>query len=83
MTDQRTGAGRDPDHERRIRGGGHDGGRITVADGVVKKIAAVAARDVPGVVAMGTGAATRLQVYRQQCPLIQRALQGRRPKGNG
>jgi uncharacterized alkaline shock family protein YloU len=68
MNDQRTGAERDPEHARRIRDGGNDGGRITVADGVVEKIAAMAAREVPGVFAMGTGASRTRGAIRDMVP---------------
>jgi uncharacterized alkaline shock family protein YloU len=67
-TDQRTGAERDPEHEHRLRGGGHDGGRITVADQVVEKIAGVAVREVPGVFAMGTGSARAVGAMKDRMP---------------
>ena len=53
-TDQR---GSDQGSQQHLRGGGHNGGQITVAEGVVQKIAAMAAREVSGVYAMGSGTA--------------------------
>jgi uncharacterized alkaline shock family protein YloU len=54
--------------EQHIRGGGHDGGRITVADGVVQKIAGMATREVPGVYAMGTGTARTVGAIKDAMP---------------
>jgi uncharacterized alkaline shock family protein YloU len=62
-TDQRTA-----DTQQHLRGGGHDGGRITVADGVVQKIAGMAAREVSGVFAMGTGAARTVGAIKERIP---------------
>ncbi|MEU9114277.1 Asp23/Gls24 family envelope stress response protein [Streptomyces sp. NPDC048483] len=52
------------------RGGGDPGsrGRTTIADGVVEKIAGVAARDVVGVHAMGSGLARTLGAVRERVP---------------
>jgi uncharacterized alkaline shock family protein YloU len=56
------------DSQQRLRGGGQDGGKITVADGVVQKIAGVATREVPGVYAMGTGAARTVGAIKERIP---------------
>ncbi|WP_043263788.1 Asp23/Gls24 family envelope stress response protein [Streptomyces sp. CT34] len=52
------------------RGGGDPGsrGRTTIADGVVEKIAGLAARDVVGVHAMGSGLARTLGAVRDRVP---------------
>lgn len=52
------------------RGGGDPGtrGRTTIADGVVEKIAGLAARDVFGVHAMGSGFARTLGAVRDRVP---------------
>ncbi|AJT67923.1 Asp23/Gls24 family envelope stress response protein [Streptomyces chattanoogensis] len=52
------------------RGGGDPGsrGRTTIADGVVEKIAGLAARDVVGVHAMGSGFARTLGAVRERVP---------------
>ncbi|MER6061119.1 MULTISPECIES: Asp23/Gls24 family envelope stress response protein [unclassified Streptomyces] len=52
------------------RGGGDPGarGRTTIADGVVEKIAALAARDVVGVHALGSGLARTLGAVRDRVP---------------
>ncbi|ARF54715.1 Asp23/Gls24 family envelope stress response protein [Streptomyces gilvosporeus] len=52
------------------RGGGEPGsrGRTTIADGVVEKIAGLAARDVVGVHAMGSGLARTLGAVRERVP---------------
>jgi uncharacterized alkaline shock family protein YloU len=52
------------------RGGGEAGsrGRTTIADGVVEKIAGLAARDVVGVHAMGSGLARTLGAVRDKVP---------------
>ncbi|MGW1541819.1 Asp23/Gls24 family envelope stress response protein [Streptomyces sp. NPDC002309] len=52
------------------RGGGDPGtrGRTTIADGVVEKIAGLAARDVVGVHAMGSGLSRTLGAVRDRVP---------------
>ncbi|MGW7267294.1 Asp23/Gls24 family envelope stress response protein [Streptomyces sp. NPDC054842] len=52
------------------RGGGDPGGRgrTTIADGVVEKIAGLAARDVLGVHAMGSGMSRTLGAMRDRVP---------------
>ncbi|MFD8807251.1 Asp23/Gls24 family envelope stress response protein [Streptomyces sp. NPDC059597] len=52
------------------RGGGDpaDRGRTTIADGVVEKIAGMAARDVVGVHAMGSGLARTFGAVRDRVP---------------
>ncbi|MEU3844515.1 Asp23/Gls24 family envelope stress response protein [Streptomyces sp. NPDC028635] len=52
------------------RGGGDPGsrGRTTIADGVVEKIAGLAARDVPGVYAMGSGLSRTIGAVRDRVP---------------
>ncbi|MGW1911376.1 Asp23/Gls24 family envelope stress response protein [Streptomyces sp. NPDC002076] len=52
------------------RGGGDPAarGRTTIADGVVEKIAALAARDVVGVHALGSGLARTLGAVRDRVP---------------
>ncbi|GAA4798118.1 Asp23/Gls24 family envelope stress response protein [Streptomyces ziwulingensis] len=52
------------------RGGGDPGsrGRTTIADGVVEKITGMAARDVAGVHAMGSGAARTFGAMRDRVP---------------
>jgi uncharacterized alkaline shock family protein YloU len=45
-----------------------DRGRTTIADGVVEKIAGLAARDVPGVHAMGGGVTRTLGTVRDRVP---------------
>ncbi|MFE9358745.1 Asp23/Gls24 family envelope stress response protein [Streptomyces olivaceoviridis] len=52
------------------RGGGDPGtrGRTTIADGVVEKIAGLAARDVVGVHAMGSGLARTFGAVRDRVP---------------
>jgi uncharacterized alkaline shock family protein YloU len=52
------------------RGGGDPGarGRTAIADGVVEKIAALAARDVVGVHALGSGLARTLGAVRDRVP---------------
>jgi len=66
-TDQRSAAetGRESGH---LRGGGADGGKITVADGVVQKIAGMACREVSGVYAMGSGATRAVGAIRERIP---------------
>ncbi|MFF5017906.1 Asp23/Gls24 family envelope stress response protein [Streptomyces sp. NPDC001165] len=52
------------------RGGGDPAtrGRTTIADGVVEKIAGLAAREVPGVHAMGSGLARTFGAVRDRVP---------------
>ncbi|MFH0521207.1 Asp23/Gls24 family envelope stress response protein [Streptomyces sp. M41] len=52
------------------RGGGDPGsrGRTTIADGVVEKIAGMAARDVDGVHAMGSGISRTIGAVRDRVP---------------
>lgn len=52
------------------RGGGDPAsrGRTTIADGVVEKIAGLAARDVPGVYAMGSGISRTFGAVRDRVP---------------
>lgn len=52
------------------RGGGDPGarGRTTIADGVVEKIAGMAARDVDGVHAMGSGLSRTIGAVRDRVP---------------
>jgi len=57
----------DNTEQRDVRGGG-DGGRITVADNVVQKIAGMACREVAGVYAMGTGATRAVGAVRERIP---------------
>ncbi|MYT29205.1 MULTISPECIES: Asp23/Gls24 family envelope stress response protein [unclassified Streptomyces] len=67
MTESQLGA----DAARPVkRGGGDPGtrGRTTIADGVVEKIAGLAARDVVGVHAMGSGFARTLGAVRDRVP---------------
>ncbi|MFE3162395.1 Asp23/Gls24 family envelope stress response protein [Streptomyces sp. NPDC059224] len=64
---------RDPAVQTRkaVRRGGGDPstrGRTTIADGVVEKIAGLAARDVVGVHAMGSGLARTFGVVRDRVP---------------
>jgi uncharacterized alkaline shock family protein YloU len=47
---------------------GSHGGRTTIADGVVAKIAGMAARDVPGVHAVGGGFARGMGAMRERMP---------------
>jgi uncharacterized alkaline shock family protein YloU len=54
--------------EQHLRGGGHNGGQITVAEGVVQKIAAMAAREVSGVYAMGSGTARTVGAMKDMMP---------------
>ncbi|NIY64604.1 Asp23/Gls24 family envelope stress response protein [Streptomyces malaysiensis] len=64
-------AGADPAAAERTRRGGGDPatrGRTTIADGVVEKIAGMAARDVVGVHAMGGGIARTFGVVRDRVP---------------
>ncbi|POX47220.1 Asp23/Gls24 family envelope stress response protein [Streptomyces sp. Ru71] len=58
------------DSQTTRRGGGDPGtrGKTTIADGVVEKIAGLAARDVPGVHAMGSGLSRTLGAVRDRVP---------------
>jgi len=69
-TDQRMadGSGQESGESRRFRSGSEDGGRITVADGVVQKIAGMACREVSGVYAMGTGTTRAVGAMRDRIP---------------
>ncbi|MFJ9614510.1 Asp23/Gls24 family envelope stress response protein [Streptomyces noursei] len=60
------------------RGGGDPGtrGRTTIADGVVEKIAGLAARDVLGVHALGSGFARTLGAVRDRVPGGGRSARG-------
>jgi uncharacterized alkaline shock family protein YloU len=49
-------------------------GRTTIADGVVEKIAALAARDVEGVHALGSGMARTLGAMRERVPGGQKSV---------
>ncbi|RZU25643.1 Asp23/Gls24 family envelope stress response protein [Streptomyces sp. BK239] len=64
--------GTDPTQTRRAtrKGGGDPGsrGRTTIADGVVEKIAGLAARDVFGVHAMGSGVSRTFGAVRDRVP---------------
>ncbi|MER6049104.1 Asp23/Gls24 family envelope stress response protein [Streptomyces sp. NPDC001793] len=67
MTESQLGA----DTARPVKRGGGDPatrGRTTIADGVVEKIAGLAARDVVGVHAMGSGLARTLGAVRDRVP---------------
>ncbi|MEC4020556.1 Asp23/Gls24 family envelope stress response protein [Streptomyces sp. H27-D2] len=60
-------------HGEKSLGAGHGSdpgsrGRTTIADGVVAKIAGMAARDVPGVYAMGGGFARGMGAMRERVP---------------
>ncbi|MDG4825902.1 Asp23/Gls24 family envelope stress response protein [Asanoa sp. WMMD1127] len=66
QTASRTAQTTDP--QQHLRGGGQDGGKITVADGVVQKIAGMAAREVSGVYAMGSGAARTVGAIKERIP---------------
>ncbi|WP_128377923.1 Asp23/Gls24 family envelope stress response protein [Streptomyces cavernae] len=84
MTDMAQGPGAEtaaPDAPNRKtsvtkRGGGDPGvrGRTTIADGVVEKIAGLAARDVLGVHAMGSGVSRTFGVVRDRMPSGSRAV---------
>ncbi|MFD8253530.1 Asp23/Gls24 family envelope stress response protein [Streptomyces werraensis] len=77
-----SGSVRAPDTEKNVgdsgarrgqgvrRGGGApaDRGRTTIADGVVEKIAGLAARDVVGVHAMGSGISRTIGAMRERVP---------------
>ncbi|GAA2236246.1 hypothetical protein GCM10010232_23740 [Streptomyces amakusaensis] len=68
------GSGEEPRELRKSssgkRGGGDPGsrGRTTIADGVVEKIAGLAARDVVGVHAMGSGLSRTFGAVRDRVP---------------
>ncbi|MDI3404913.1 Asp23/Gls24 family envelope stress response protein [Streptomyces cavernicola] len=66
----RPGAVRAAESAQSRRGGGDPGsrGRTTIADGVVEKIAGLAAREVPGVHAMGTGISRTFGAVRDKVP---------------
>ncbi|MFE7134761.1 Asp23/Gls24 family envelope stress response protein [Streptomyces sp. NPDC057638] len=74
MTDTTKEQSGSPGEPRRAssgkRGGGDPGnrGRTTIADGVVEKIAGLAARDVVGVHAMGSGLSRTLGAVRDRVP---------------
>lgn len=53
---------------RRSHGGPGTWGKTTIADGVVEKIAGLAARDVDGVHAMGSGISRTLGAMRDRVP---------------
>jgi len=60
---------RSTDTQNHLRGGGQaDGGKITVAEGVVQKIAGMAAREVSGVYAMGSGTARTMGAVKDALP---------------
>jgi uncharacterized alkaline shock family protein YloU len=63
-TASRDGAG----EGRRSKAEAGDRGRTTIADGVVEKIAGLAARDVPGVHALGSGMARTFGAMRDRVP---------------
>lgn len=63
-TASRDGAG----ETRRPRAEVGDRGRTTISDGVVEKIAGLAARDVPGVHALGSGMARTFGAMRDRVP---------------
>ncbi|KUO03594.1 Asp23/Gls24 family envelope stress response protein [Streptomyces caeruleatus] len=73
-TDQNRGTEAEAATSRRTqvtkRGGGDPGarGRTTIADGVVEKIAGMAARDVDGVHAMGSGISRTFGAVRDRVP---------------
>jgi uncharacterized alkaline shock family protein YloU len=60
------------------RGGGDPAtrGRTTIADGVVEKIAGLAARDVPGVHALGSSLNRTFGAMRDRVPVGSRATRG-------
>ncbi|MFE5914918.1 Asp23/Gls24 family envelope stress response protein [Streptomyces wedmorensis] len=74
MTDTTSSANPGSDEQRRTsvtkRGGGAPAsrGRTTIADGVVEKIAGLAARDVAGVHAMGSGLSRTFGAVRDRVP---------------
>jgi uncharacterized alkaline shock family protein YloU len=74
MTEQNRGTEGEAPTTRRTqvtkRGGGDPGtrGRTTIADGVVEKIAGMAARDVDGVYAMGSGISRTFGAMRDRVP---------------
>jgi uncharacterized alkaline shock family protein YloU len=62
------GATRDPSLSKRGGGDPASRGRTTIADGVVEKIAGLAARDVLGVHAMGSGMSRTFGAVRDRVP---------------
>ncbi|MEU8570958.1 Asp23/Gls24 family envelope stress response protein [Streptomyces pathocidini] len=68
----------EPPRRLQKRGGGDPAsrGRTTVADGVVAKIAALAARDVVGVHAMGSGLARTFGAVRDRVPVGKSVTRG-------
>jgi uncharacterized alkaline shock family protein YloU len=73
MTDTQTGqgsrtAGHNGAGDRRRQADPGSRGRTTIADGVVEKIAGLAARDVPGVYALGSGMARTFGAMRDRVP---------------
>ncbi|MFJ3906721.1 Asp23/Gls24 family envelope stress response protein [Streptomyces sp. NPDC090025] len=70
-SDQKSGPGQGQERSPVTRRGGGDPasrGRTTIADGVVEKIAGLAARDVVGVHAMGSGFSRTLGAVRDRVP---------------
>ncbi|GAA2631009.1 Asp23/Gls24 family envelope stress response protein [Streptomyces axinellae] len=67
-TGQDTDAAGKPESQRRGGGAPASRGRTTIADGVVEKIAGLAARDVVGVHAMGGGMARTFGAVRDRVP---------------
>jgi uncharacterized alkaline shock family protein YloU len=66
-----------PEHAERSGASGHltevtalatDRGRTSIADGVVAKVAGVAAREIPGVYALGTGVSRAFAAMRKAVP---------------
>ncbi|MER7897927.1 Asp23/Gls24 family envelope stress response protein [Streptomyces sp. NPDC096046] len=79
MTDNRGGDSETPTARRSPlvkRGGGDPAsrGRTTIADGVVEKIAGMAARDVDGVHAMGSGLSRTFGAVRDRVPGGQKSV---------
>ncbi|MFI8188227.1 Asp23/Gls24 family envelope stress response protein [Streptomyces sp. NPDC085946] len=70
MTENRAAQGEKDLTKPARRGGGDPGtrGRTTIADGVVEKIAGMAARDVDGVHAMGSGLSRTFGAVRDRVP---------------